>query len=85
MRDEIKQQLIDNADKFWENMGKLPPKQFCEVYLKMLPYGFSRVPEEHPVSDDVRQRLVLEETTRKATLIGAGLPQAEEEDFEEEE
>lgn len=75
MREEIQQQLIRLGPKFWEYLEKLPPKAFMEIYIKMMPYGFAKVPEERPISEDERARLILEETTRKATLIGGGLPQ----------
>ena len=74
VREEIKQQLIDNADLFWKNLAELKPKDFCEIYLKILPYGFAKVPDERPIGEDERQRLILEETTRKATIISNGLP-----------
>ena len=78
VRRSIQQQLLDNSKLFWQNLSQLKPRDFCEVYLKILPYGFSKVPDERPIGEDERQRLILEETTRKATLIGGGLPQPEE-------
>lgn len=78
MREEIQRKLIENADKFWENLAELKPKDFCEVYLKMMSYGFAKVPEERPIGEEERARIVLEQTTRKATIIGGGLPQTEE-------
>lgn len=80
MRVEIQRKLIENADKFWKDWEELKPKDRCELYLKMMPYGFAKVPDERPIGEDERQRLILEETTRKATIIGAGLPQKEEEE-----
>lgn len=77
MREEIKQQLVNNADKFWANMNELKPKDYCEIYLKMMPYGFARAPEVG-LTDSERGKLILEETKRKATIIGAGLPQVED-------
>jgi len=74
MREEIQQQLTRLGPKFWDYLEKLPPKQFMEIYLKMMPYGFAKVPDERPIGEDERQRLILEETTRKATIIGGGLP-----------
>ena len=78
MREEIQQQLIKNSDRFWEYMDALPPRQWLETYLKILPYGFSKAPEERPIGPDERNRLILEETTRKATIISNGLPEIEE-------
>ncbi len=78
MRAEIQRKLIENADRFWKELEKLPTKMFIETYLKILPYGFAKAPEERPIGEDERQRLILEETTRKATIIGGGLPSTEE-------
>jgi hypothetical protein len=47
----------------------------------MMPYGFAKVPDEKPLDEEGKQRLILEETTRKATLISGGLPEVE--DYEE--
>lgn len=74
MREDIQRKLIENADKFWDDWNELKPKDRCELYLKMMPYGFAKVPDERPIGEDERQRLILEETTRKATIIGGGLP-----------
>ena len=78
MREEIQQKLIENADKFWADWNELKPKDRCELYLKMMPYGFAKVPEERPLGADEQGRLILEETKRTATLIGGGLPQVED-------
>lgn len=59
-------------------MNELKPKEWIDAYIKILPYGFAKVPEEKPIGDDERGRLILEETKRKATIIGAGLPRAED-------
>lgn len=85
MREEIQRQLIKNSDKFWKNMAELKPKEWIDAYIKILPYGFAKVPEEKPIGDDERGRLILEETKRKATIIGAGLPRIEETPIEEDE
>lgn len=82
MREEIQQQLTRLGPKFWSYLENLPPKQFMEIYIKMMPYGFAKVPEERPIGEEERARLILEETTRKATIIGAGLPQSDEDDIE---
>lgn len=87
VRKDIQSNLVRLGPKFWEYLEDLPPKAFMDIYLKMLPYGFSKVPEERPIGEDERQRLILEEKTYKATLIGGGLPQpdkVEETEFEEE-
>lgn len=83
VRKNIQNELVRLGPKFWQYLEDLPPKAFMEYYIKMLPYGFSKVPDERPIGEDERQRLILEETTRKATLIGGGLPQPED-SFEEE-
>ncbi len=84
-RDKIRLQLLDHEKEFWQRLGQLKPKDFCDIYIKMLPYGFAKVPEEHPLDEDSRNKLILEETTRKATIIGGGLPESTEDvDYEEE-
>jgi hypothetical protein len=79
-REQIQRELLDHADAFWENLCKCKPKDFCDVYLKMMQYGFAKVPEEKPLDEEGKQRLILEETTRKATLISSGLPDVEDYD-----
>lgn len=80
MREDVQNRLVENAPKFWANLAELKPKDYCEIYLKMMSYGFAKVPDERPIGEDERQRLILEETTRKATIIGGGLPQATEDE-----
>lgn len=80
-RESIQTQLLYHAKDFWANLLELKPKDFCDVYLKMMPYGFSKVPDEKPLDEEGKQKLILEETTRKATLISGGLPEVE--DYEE--
>ena len=77
-REQIQQALLDRADKFWENLKECKPKDYCDVYLKMMQYGFSKVPDEKPLDEEGKKRLVFEETTRKATLISDGLPEVDE-------
>lgn len=77
-RETVQEQLMYHYRDFWDNLLKLKPKDFCDTYLKMLPYAFSKVPEEKPLDEEGKQRLILEETTRKATLISGGLPKVEE-------
>lgn len=84
MRDEIKKQLVKYGPKFWQIMENLPPKDFIDVYLKILPYGFAKAPEERPIGEEEQAKLVLEEVSRKATIIGRGL-QAPAEEAEAEE
>lgn len=84
-REGIKRQLMDHSKEFWYNLNQLKPKDFCDVYLKMLPYGFAKVPDERPLDEAAQQKIILEETTRKATVIGGGLPEdTEDVDYEDE-
>lgn len=83
-RENIKRQLIDHSKDFWANMSLLKPKDYCDVFLKMMPYGFAKVPDERPMDDETRAKLLYEETTRKATLISGGIPTVDA-DYEEEE
>lgn len=80
-REKLQEQLLYHYTDFWDNLMELKPKDFCDTYIKMLPYAFSKVPEEKPLNEEGKQRLILEETTRKATLISHGLPEVE--DYEE--
>lgn len=82
-RERIQQELLAHADQFWDNLALCKPKDFCDVFLKMMPYGFAKVPDEKPLDDEGKQRLILEETTRKATLISSGLPEIEDTNYEE--
>jgi len=77
-RETVQEQLMYHYRDFWNNLLQLKPKDFCDTYLKLLPYAFSKVPEEKPLDEEGKQRLILEETTRKATLISGGLPEIEE-------
>ena len=79
-RESVQEQLMYHYKDFWYNLLQLKPKDFCDTWLKLLPYAFSKVQEERPLDEDGKQRLILEETTRKATLISGGLPEAEDYD-----
>lgn len=72
---KIQQELMDNYNLFWENMKKLPAKDFCDVWMKLLPYGFAKAPEERPLDDNKRAQLIAEETTRKVAIIAGGVPE----------
>jgi hypothetical protein len=82
-REDIQQALLDRANEFWEQLQHCKPKEYCDIYLKMMQYGFAKVPDEKPLDDEGKQRLILEETTRKATLISGGLPEIEDTNYEE--
>jgi hypothetical protein len=82
-RETLQDQLMYHYKYFWDNLFQLKPKDFCDTYLKLLPYAFSKVPEEKPLDEEGKQRLILEETTRKATLISGGLPEVENMSYEE--
>ena len=84
-QENLKKLLIDNTELFFENMAQLKPKDMCDVYLKMLPYAISKVPEMRELDDPTKQKLLLEETTRKATLIAGGAPVEEDTAWEDEE
>ena len=77
-KDRIKKNLIDHEKEFWEAYSNLPALEKCKIYLALLPYGFSKAPEERALDSAGKQRLILEETQRKATLISGGLPPAKE-------
>jgi hypothetical protein len=82
-RERIQLELLEHAEDFWKNLRECKPKDFCDVYLKMMPYGFSKVPDEKPLDEEGKQKLILEETTRKATLISEGLQEVVDAEFED--
>ena len=79
---KLKDLLKHYEQDFWDSWNQLKPKDKCDIYIRMLPYAYARVPEEKPLDEAGKQRMILEETTRKATIIGQGLPPAD--DFDEE-
>lgn len=80
----VRKQLQYNSAIFWEKLAGLPPKDFCDIYLKILPYGFAKMPDEKPLDEEGKQKLILEETTRKATIISGGLSEnTEDTNYEE--
>lgn len=78
-REEVQNKIIDNLDAFWDDVMALKPKDRCDVMLKMMAFGFAKPPEEKPLGEDERGRIILEETKRKATLISGGIPQTKKE------
>ena len=82
-RELIRKRLKELEPLFWQNLSQLKPREMVDAYMRLLQYGYSRAPEERPLDEEGKRKLVLEETTRKATLIESGLPPAE--DFESEE
>ena len=69
-RQKMQALLRDNEDLLMEQLSKLPPKDFCDIYIRLLPYGFAKVPEERPIDIPDNANAVLEEKQRKITLIG---------------
>lgn len=69
-RQKIQALLRDNEEMLVTSMQKLPPKEFCDVYIRLLPYGFAKVPEERPIDPTPdNTKAILEERERKITLI----------------
>ncbi len=60
--------LIENRDAFIRSMNELKPRDFCEVYLKLLPYGFSRVPEDRTIVAESDQKLIAIHEKEKEIL-----------------
>lgn len=74
--------MTGNNPVFWEKLSKLPPRDYFDVMLKLLPYGFAKVPEPKPLPD---KNVVLEERVRRVKAsVQQGLPEGEYE-YEDEE
>lgn len=77
-RQEIQRLVFQNFDKLIESLSKLPPKEFIEYTIRLMPYGFSKVPEEKPIEVPDNANAILEERQRKVTLIsGKRIDEAE--------
>lgn len=83
MRSFIQDQLSANSKLFWDNMKLLKPKEFCDVYTRLLPFAVPKA-EAAPLKEN-EGKLILEETKRRATIIGAGIPVKKTVEIEEEE
>ena len=63
-RMDVQQLIKNNMDEFEANLRGLDPKDFCDVFIKMIPFGFGRAPEEKVKKDDDTGGDVLIERTR---------------------
>jgi hypothetical protein len=72
-RDTLRERLQENEQLFWQNMANLKPKDFIDSYIKLLPFAYAKMPDMS-IGEDGQQKLLLEETRRRATIIGKGLP-----------
>lgn len=81
-RDNIKLSLMEKIGEFWADWSQLKPRDKCDIYLKMMRYGFPMVPDEAPLDEEGKAKLILEETRRKAMLI-AGKKVELDTDFED--
>lgn len=70
-RQEIQRLVFQNFDKLIESLSKLPPKEFIEYTIRLMPYGFSKVPEERPVEPEDNVKAIFEERQRKVTLLSS--------------
>lgn len=48
---KLQQQLI-------QYMEALPPKDFCEMYFKLLPYAYSKAPEEKTTQNNQEAKMI---------------------------
>jgi hypothetical protein len=77
-RQKMQNMLLQHEEKMLDSLSKLPPKDFLDIYVKLLPYGFSKVPEERPIEVPDNANAILEERQRKITLIsGQRMDEAE--------
>lgn len=81
-REGLRNAISNNFELFFENMKKLPPREQCEFFCKVLPYAYSKVPEDK--IDSSNPTALLVEKERKLTLIqGQPRMQVKDEDYEE--
>lgn len=80
-RDRLRAQLEANESLFWERLAQLPPKDFVDAYVKVLPFAYAKVPEPKTTAD--RAALVIEDRVRTVKAIQQGLPE-ENAEYEEE-
>lgn len=82
-RDDIKLSLMEKIGEFWADWSQLKPRDKCDIFLKMMRYGFPMVPDEAPLDEEGKAKLILEETRRKAMLIAGKKVDELDTDFED--
>ena len=70
-------------DMFWKAFTKLRPKDKCEIYLKMVQFGFPKAPTIKPLNEEGLERKKQAKKEETAEAIRNGIPQSDN-DFEEE-
>lgn len=80
-RQRITKMLEENEERLQEALNSLPPHRFVEAYLKLLPFGLSRAPEEKALTPEEMKVIEL----RKEKNVIALLSEGDVEDIEEEE
>ena len=61
---KVQDLIKDNLALFQENLAALDPKDYCDTFIKMIPFGFGRAPEDKPKPADDGSGDFLVERTR---------------------
>lgn len=66
-RANIQDIINNNMKRMQEILDTLDPKEFCDVMIKLMPFGFAKVPEESPKKADMVEdpKLLRETVTRE--------------------
>lgn len=66
-RANIQDIINNNMMRMQEILDTLDPKEFCDVMIKLMPFGFAKVPEESPKKADMVEdpKLLRETVTRE--------------------
>lgn len=75
-----RKKLAEYVDIAWERALKLKDKDFLDFYVKMLRFGYSAAPQEKPLNEEDKQRILKQKQAQTAAAIQEGI----DSDFEEE-
>jgi hypothetical protein len=78
-----RKRAFEYYDVFWRAFTKLRPKDQCEIYLKMVQFGFAKAPNLRPVDEEQLQREKDSKKAEVAEAIRQGITPADD-NFEEE-
>lgn len=66
-RANVQEIINHNMERMQEVLNTLDPKEFCDVMIKLMPFGFAKVPDETPKKIETQEdpRLLREIVTRE--------------------
>jgi hypothetical protein len=68
-RINIQNLVNDNMKRMQDILETLDAKEFCDVLIKIIPFGFAKVPEEKKPAENEDQNLVIEKTVLTQKLL----------------